>query len=456
MKSKKIKIAIAFFTIVIIGIIFSIYFISENNKNDINKLGKLPDITTTDDTTKNIIEENNINVNGDENNKKKLDITPLIDSTNQVITDEDLRLKKVIDAYSYFLTKQCINTYYSSKEKCKNVLPKELKQYDILSFYGRIEEPSFCIDNIYKAEISLDQKIYVVYYRLESGNGSYRSLFNILKIDKKNVSFAIYPFEYLKSKNISNLKENDLIPTDIINLDDIERTEYNHYRIDDISTSEVACIREIFERCKFDYEFDRQHLYGFLNEKYKSAKFENFEIFNNYLNNTNLLKGNIEKYDSKKLNDYTQYIVLGSHDNYYVINYRNLFNYDLILDEYTIISEQYSEVYNSNFPNVQARYCIDRVRRAINDKNYKFIYNKLSSDDRSRNYSNYNDFANFIRQNFYDKNAFEYLDFKTMLGGRYKYSVKVTDETGSSFSYRKLNITVTLKDNADFEISITK
>lgn len=372
------------------------------------------------------------------------------------ILEENLKLKSVTDTYSYFVLKQCITQFYSSKKIAQALLPEELKNIDISQFYGRIEEPSFCIDAIYRAEVNLGKHIYVVYYRLEVENSSYINLCSIVKIDRKNLNFTIYPFEYLKAKGISELKENDSISLDIIKINDIDRNAYNHYKEGEIKTTDVACVREIYERSQFDYNFDTKHLYNLLNEEYRNAKFVNYENFKEYLKYSDVFKGNVDRYQKNDMNDYVQYIALGSFENYYIINYTNILNYNMIIDSYSIVFNQYLEVYNSSFPTVQGKYCMDRVKRALNDKNYKFIYEKLDLVYRNNNYVDYNDFVNFIKQNFYEKNAFEYLDYKKLSSKVYEYKVKITDSTGKNFSYRQVNMTVTLKDDADFVISITK
>ena len=459
MKKNKKSLIILIVLLIIVFLLF-IYYLKKNkeniqqnnNQNEVNNIEKnMLDFDLYKENT-----ENKVNV--ENNNEPYIGEVEDIDSWGEdiPITEEDLRLQYITDTYSYFLTKQCLTSFYSSKQTAYNVLPNELKQYDISNFYGRIEEASFCIDDIYYANVSLSKDIFVVYYRLEIGNGNYSNSCSIVKIDKKNLSFSIYPYEYLKFKNIDTLGENDVIPRDVIYLDDIEKTEYNHYRIDDISTTEVACIREVFERCRFDYDFDKKHLYSCLNEDYKNQRFENFDNFINYLNTSNVLKGSVEKYQVEKMNGYMQYVVFGSYDNHYIVNYFNIMSYDLLLDEYTIYAQNYLNVYSSNLPTVQAKYCIDRVRKAINDKNYKFVYEKLDLVYKNSNFLDYNSFESYIKQIFYEKNSFELLNFKKLSSNIFEYTVKITDETGKNLSYRQLNMTVTLKNDADFVISITQ
>ena len=96
---------------------------------------------------------------------------------------------------------------------------------------------------------------------------------------------------------------------------------------------------------------------------------------------------------------------------------------------------------------------MDRVRRAINDQNYDFVYSKLNSVQKRNYYSNYNDFVKFIQVYFYQLNIFEYGKYKEISDNVFQYKVKVKDEMNEQSS-RNFEMTVTLKDNCDFEITI--
>ena len=127
--------------------------------------------------------------------------------------------------------------------------------------------------------------------------------------------------------------------------------------------------------------------------------------------------------------------------------------YSILLDNYTTELPQYSEIYNSMLPSVQAKYCIDRVIKAVNDKNYEFIYNKLNIVQKSE-FSSYNDFVKFIKEIFYEENNYEFIDYKKSSNAVYQYLVKITDKTEKTFSFRRLDMQVVLEDDTDFMIGI--
>ena len=388
--------------------------------------------------------------------KKVLDVIEDTDPLEEKrpILEEDLKLVKITDNYSYFVVKQCLTSFYSSKENAYNELDSNLKKYDISTFYKEMR--NFCIDEIYGASIRLTKDVYFVYYRETTENNTVINKQIIIKIDTNNAAFYVYPYEYLKSIDYLNLKEDDSVLLEIIDTSDIERTDNNIFNQSLVKNGESSCIREYFERFKFDLNYDLEHLYNTIDEEYKKVRFENdFQKFTNFINNkkqmymADILKG-FNKYD---YNWYTQYVLACNSDNRFIFNVLNIMDYSIQFDNYTTVVSGYSTLYYSIFPHTRAKYCMDRVRRAINDQNYDFVYSKLNSVQKRNYYSNYNDFVKFIQVYFYQLNIFEYGKYKEISDNVFQYKVKVKDEMNEQSS-RNFEMTVTLKDNCDFEITI--
>lgn len=463
----KLLLIILVIILVSISVILIYFFKNEKNNNENYK-----DNNNNNSVTQNRVEENNqTNSNNSSMNEKneteinKIDTTQIVGDLEETqeeiwgenipITQENLKIQIDETKYTYFLIKQCMNKFYSSRENAYNTLAEELKQQNNLNFYPNTENIQFCIDNIYKIKPNKRKDIYIINYRLKSNN--LQNISMIIKIDKKELAFEIYPFEFLRNYGLQNLKENDYINIDIIKLGDIKRTEYNNYNIDQISKDDLTCVNEIFNKYKFDLNYDIEHLYGIIENEYKDSKFSSYNEFINYLNNhKDYFEDNMVKYQTINANNYTEYVALGEKNNHYYFYMYSLTNFKVLFDNYTVSLPQYSQAYQSSFPTVQAKYCIDRVRKAINDKNYEFIYKRLNSVQKNNYYPNYEDFVKFIKENFYDENTFEYEEYLIVSDTVYQYKVKVTDATKKEFSYRNFNMSITLKDNEEFTISINK
>ena len=299
--------------------------------------------------------------------------------------------------------------------------------------------------------------MYYVYYRISNGKNSAIDKQVIIKIDSSNVAFYIYPYEYLKSINYTNLKDGSKISLDVVDISEIERTKYNQYDLMEIKDDEPTCIKELFERFEFDVKYDLNHLYNSLDEEYKNIRFENnFQKFTSFMNNRReiYVEDIIKGYQKYELNWYTQYIIICRNDDHFVVNMVDLMNYSIQFDNYTTVIPAYSELYNSNLPHIKPKYCMDRIRKAINDENYEFIYSKLNPVQKSNYFSRFDVFVSYIQNNFYKRNVFDYKKYTKVSDSVYTYNVNVKNEMNEN-DYRIFKMTVTLKEAEDFSISIT-
>lgn len=379
---------------------------------------------------------------------------------------EEKKLKQITDTYSYFLVKQCLDKYYNPEtvDEALNMLDVEVKEIlninenNVSNLYNNFNKPEFCIDKIYKQKVDASKDIYLVYHRLQNNSESNSSAINtvvFIKIDKKNVDFSIYPYEYLRNANYLELGQDDIITLN--NLNDISENENNGYKTSLISKDDQTCIKEFYDRYKFDVKFDVEGLYYKLNEEYRNLKFPNIENFRYYINENkeNIINGNIKKYEINKYDDYKDYVVICENDNPYIFSAESLMDYTILLDKYTVITKRYQEQYERALTGAQTKYCINRIVQAINDKNYDFVYQKLNVIQKNNYYKNIEDFKEFIDNNFYEKNNFEVdEDYLIVSSKIYQYKVKITDATESEFTYRRFTMAVTIKEGTDFEISI--
>lgn len=475
-KKKQLIIFLIFIFIIVFCIcIFLLSHLSQRKESMYNNNNTIP-ISGDSDINEDVLEKTNYvpyngniinnDIIGNTNNKSSTIPKNIkaeaedIDSWEEEkpITQENLKLKRTSKPYSYLLMKQCIAKFYSSKENAYSILPEELKKYDISNFYSNINRSDFCIDEIFQASVSLSKDFYFVYYRVQNTDTTMEKKSLIVKVDKKNLSFAIYPYEYLKTKNYIELKANDIISLEIINANDINNIETNRYNVNSIIKDNLTYVKELLDRLKFDLNYDLEHLYNSIDSEYKNIRFfNNYDNFAKFINEKKYeyLNDIFKGYQVFNIDKGIQYIGVCESNNRYVFNVTDLTDYTIQFDNYTTVLPIYSKIYQSNFPKVRAKYCIDRVRKAINDKNYEFVYSKLNPVQKSNSYPDYNEFIKFIQIYFYDKNIFEYEDVVQISDYVYRYSVNIKDENNSDSLERTMNMTITLKDDEDFTISIT-
>ena len=461
MDQKKIKKIILILFVLIILIILLIIYLLKSGSGNLLDFGKQnEDNNETNSTDNNVIQQNLIDYNNTDYSipDEVEEIDPWLGK--DVISQDDIKLEEKTDAYTYFLMKQCLTNYYNTQtvEKALNMLANESKDKlninanNVSSFFTNRVQVEFCIDKILEQRLDAQdssKNIYVVYHRLQNNTNTVV----LVKIDKRNVDFSIYPYEYVSQFNYLNLQANDVIT---ISNEDIEKNSDNGYKVSLISTSEQAHIKEFFERYKFDIKYDVEGLYNKIDEKYRNIKFNNLNDFRKYIENSkdDTLNGKISKYQVINTNDYDEYVVILENNNHYIFDAKNLMDYKIFLDNYTTEVEQYKDVYNSSFPNVQAQYSIDRIIKAINEKNYQFVYEKLNPVQKNNFYPNIDSLTNYIKDNFYDENSYELdRDYMLISSDVYQYDMKLTDVKDNN-SHKEVTMAVTLKDDADFYVSI--
>ena len=206
---------------------------------------------------------------------------------------------------------------------------------------------------------------------------------------------------------------------------------------------------------EFDLLVDREHLYSILEIDYKNAKYSNLEDLKKYINDnrTDLYLDMISEYKVVNYNEYVEYRAICNSQRNYVFNAKNMMDYTVSLDNYSVV--QNKDTYNAFLPAAQAKYCVDRVVQALNYKDYDFVYSKLNPVQKNNYYKNVNEFKNYLSKALYEQNSYEIDDNYLIISDNvYQFTVTIRDATGGEFTYSKFTMAVTLKDDADFTISI--
>ena len=454
-------------TIIIAVIIFLILKNDESNKN--NNLLESNTIETEKKQAENnvVIDENII-----------MDSSNTNENTDNSIDQENVKstLQKANSTRIYFLIKKCMKNYYNTygsiqdyiesteqgdEDNFLNLIDPEaiqdlnINKDTIINLYGKKELPRFNIDDIYEQHIDKYKIIYVVKYRIETDTGiSNEAMF--IKRDNKNETFSIYPYQYLQKHNYLNLKENDILQ--VQNLKDIEKNQSNMYDLSNISLGEVDCILELYKKFQFDLSFDLEHLYNTMNEKYRELSYSSFESFKNEMETTRneITYDKIEKYSSTRNNSFVEFVGICTSGKRYIYSAKSLIDYNIVLDNYTTETLQYINAFNFALPKQRGKYCIDRIISAINDKKYKFVYDKLNLAQKSNYYPTYEEFENFIVNNFFNKNDFEIQENeKSISTNVYQYSVKISNQEDNSQN-KLFTMVIYLEENGEFKVSIIK
>ena len=400
----------------------------------------------------------------------KEDASPLFDGK---------KLEEVVGESTFFTIDGIINKYYtyiqeSNSEAVYNILyakyidENNITQENVLNILNRLN--NYTIADMYG--ISADG--YGIYY-VEVYNDNMNE-FLIINRDLKNSAFSIFPTNEEKYKEGIDIG----IEVDKERIKSIEQNEFNKVMNINLDQDSVASkyFNDFIKRVLYSTEETYNNI---LDENYKKINFITYEDFQEYLNNNiqrfeNLDKSNqkseqdfstIEEYEKYKeekskhhISNYTKnredgittYIFLDSFGKYYIFKVTAAMKYTVLLDTYTIPTEEFIETYNNSTDAQKVVLDIKKFFMGIDDKNYGYSYSLLADSFKSNKYPTKNDFVNFAKQNFFEENEIEYVRYEVQ-NGVYIYNINITDATGNSQEKKALNMIVKLNNGTDFEMS---
>ena len=244
----------------------------------------------------------------------------------------------------------------------------------------------------------------------------------IIVDDIQNNTYAIIPEEHLSNKKISKNDFSNILKE--INNTSIEKNNNNVITIFNLS-DEQKCLKYYYDYLNM-LRNDNSKLYSTLNKEYREKRFENEEDFKNYItsNKMELEKAVLSKYQVKDRKDYIEYICVDENGRYYIFNSTAAMKYTMYLDSYTTDLPDFLERYNKSNTQEKMVLNIEKIISAINNKDYKYVYNKLANSFKENNFSNEESLKNYLQENFYEKNEVEYEDFKRE-GNIYTYKIRI-------------------------------
>ena len=351
---------------------------------------------------------------------------------------------------------------------------KTITQDNILEHFVKIEDSNykFNLKELYYS----DSSIYPVYYaKCEIIQYNKKEVeYLIVYVDKSTISIEIEPItveEYLDIIENDNRKEEK----------QIEKKQYNKYITTNLSTEEI--ITKYFEDYVYNALYDIETAYNSLDEEYKNEKYSTIDKFKqyierkkdqlislypysikgkeefsteeeyyNYLNNYKVER--LEKYKKEEKEGYDEYTLLDGYGNYYIMKVTAPMKYKIILDLYTIDSEEIIEKYNSGNDETKIGLNISKVIEAINNKDYEYIYNKLNETFRNNNFSNISALEEFIKDNFYNINKIEDFSYKQE-GNVYICTITLKNKENETDNSKSVTILIELLEDRNFEISFS-
>ena len=377
-------------------------------------------------------------------------------------------IQKVEDANIFYSISFCIEKYYDNlyNEDLDNETLNEKKQnlYNTLS-KKYIEENSINIDNILDKVEQIENQVvftatkvetitamdYQVYRvqgiieNLSNENTPLEDRFFIVSIDSNNATYDIEPLDKEEIDNLDKVQ----ITTDI---EPIEKNDDNSFTI--INTGYNELLVKYIKYYQKLVNNDAERAYNLLDEEYKEKRFGSIDKFIEYikLKQNTLQDITIQKYSTNTKDDYEEYIIVDTNNNYYIIEEYSVMDFKMKLDSYTIESQENIQKYNTLTDTNKVSANIRKIIEAINNKDYNYIYNKLNEEYKNNKFSNINQLINYINNNFYDVNL---VGNGTAELEANVYIAKI-QITSNKSEIKQVTILVRLLEGTDFEISFSE
>ncbi len=403
-------------------------------------------------------------------------------STDEETENFDNQLKLVTSRNEYYSVKQCVDKFYmyygsifddstnqnsqypeeytevetteedksESVEKLLKMLDKDyinkysITENNLVEKIDKVKSSKVDINEMYVSQINTNVSVYVVKGRLMEQKTKNMSDFMImLKLDLVNKTFSIFLNNYIKD-NYANIKVGENVEWKLD--ENIEKNDTNIYDYKNIS--DQTYIQDLLEKYQSEVLYDQETAYNNLDEEYRNARFGSYENFLIYAKQNIIrnVKLKLSKYQINNYEDYKEYVCQDGDGNYYIFNEKGVMNYGLLLDTYSVNIPEFKKKYDSATDQVKVGMNIEKIKSAIKEKDYNYIYNKLDDTFKKNYFDSIDKFKEYI-QKVFTSDEITYDEFKD-LGGVYTYKLLINDEASSN-----VTIIMQLNDNYDFKMS---
>ena len=359
------------------------------------------------------------------NNKKEGTIYRNSDGTVEVLPEPEMDIeyakKELREPTEFFSVEKCIqdNVGGFSAEKMNYLQGQRIMTYSV---YGRINSE----DNTETLE-----KYYIV------------------RVDLENMTYELEEMDDSVYENIDQIKLED-------DETEIPNNGNNTFEYEAVSDEEMC--RKYLEDFRQKELNNPEEAYSMLDEEYRNERFPTFEDYQEYLNNCRemIQYSVLSQYDVEIYEDYTEYILVDNYNNSYTIRTTGIWEYTILLDNYTIKVDTYEEDYSKLTQSEKVQANVYIFLQMINTKDYSHAYELLDETFRNNNFDTLDKFKEYVNANFFDYNlnTTSNVDINNE-GSTYIYETKIRSGVGSAAETKNLTVIMQLKEGTDFVMSFS-
>ena len=271
----------------------------------------------------------------------------------------------------------------------------------------------------------------------------------IVRVDMRNMAFKIEEIEDGKYNSLDEIKLED-------NEANITSNENNPFKYEAVSDENMC--RRYLEDFKQKELNNPEEAYELLDEEYRKERFPTYTDFQEYVNSlrNRIQYSSLLKYDVEIKENYTEYILVDNYNNSYTIRTNGIWDYTILLDNYTIKVDTYEEDYSKLDTSQKIQANVYIFLQMINTKDYSHAYELLDGTFRNNNFDTLDKFKEYVNENFFDYNlnTTGNIDIDNE-GSTYIYTTKIKSGVGSAAESKNLTIIMQLREGTDFVMSFS-
>ncbi len=329
-----------------------------------------------------------------------------------------------------------------TEEDVRDMAQKYRQQGD----YNRNIVYDFKIREMYVADILTDMKLVLIDFTINNIEDKI-----LIKLDLSNNTYSIFGKEYLEKKRYTQDTE---ITNIEISTDRIQSNDYNFF--DYVITNDQYIVNQYFSEYQTQLLNQVESAYNMLDEEYRENKYESQQEFTEYVEqNYDSLKSNyLSKYLINQFEEYKEYVCIDANNHYYIFIERSLTDYSVILDTYTVDLIDFTQKYDPAEISTKVGMNVEKVLDAINDGDYRYVYNKLDETFRNNTYGSLENFRVYMEENFYEENDIEYLEFSEE-GDTYIYRTRIKNAAEGQSEGKEMTVIMKLLEGTNFVMSFS-
>lgn len=358
------------------------------------------------------------------------------------VDEEEYKIAKTNNVIEFEIARNLIQRYINYIEMNNTEAINQISENEIKFNLKKDGNTEFFINEMYgislysetryfiKGETSADNEEYYIVLDVDFTNNTYR--LQQITIDKYNE-------EINKEHTESNTKA--------ISIDKNSYNENKEVGIDET----YSLLSGYVNQYKSYLDKNLEKAYELLDDEYREKKFQNsYEKFVKYINNIK------QELSYKEMMSYTKNsdgyeVEIGEEDSF-IFKTNELGKYTILLDSYTIKTQDFIDKYNELSATNKVGTNIDKIFKMLNNNEYEQIYDCLSDAYKANNFETYTKFENYIKEKFFNYNYVGELKVQEEQQ-YYLANIIYSDGIGSAAEYRKVSIIMRLDNDAEFTIA---